>query len=75
MVNSYAAEHELMVREQIASRGVADAAVLAALRKVERHRFVRESYFQSACTDKILADGEPVLNVSKDRLRAGCSGF
>src|SRR4051812_17377960 len=34
------AERYRMVREQVAGKGVADARVLAAMRKVERHRFI-----------------------------------
>jgi protein-L-isoaspartate(D-aspartate) O-methyltransferase len=46
-----------MVREQIAGRGVKDPAVLAALRKVERHRFVPERYVEAAYEDHPLPIG------------------
>jgi len=46
-----------MVREQIESRGVRDAAVLAALREVPRHLFVPESYRRQAYRDGPLPIG------------------
>jgi protein-L-isoaspartate(D-aspartate) O-methyltransferase len=39
-LDDYAAERAAMVEDQIAGRGVKDAAVLAAMRKVPRHEFV-----------------------------------
>lgn len=50
------ARHE-MVRTQVAARGVTDAAVLAALRKVPRHRFVPAELASEAYADKPLAIG------------------
>ena len=47
-----------MVSEQIESRGVNDAAVLAALRTVPRHRFVPESHRHLAYTDGPLPIGQ-----------------
>ena len=38
--DEYKAAREQMVREQIEARGIRDARVLAALRKVPRHLFV-----------------------------------
>ena len=38
--DEYKAGRERMVREQIEARGIRDARVLAALRKVPRHLFV-----------------------------------
>jgi protein-L-isoaspartate(D-aspartate) O-methyltransferase len=46
-----------MVREQIAARGVADAAVLDAMRRVPRHRFVPEMYQAAAYEDHPLPIG------------------
>lgn len=48
---------ERMVREQIESRGVRDPRVLAALRKVERHRFVPEALHHLAYSDQPLPIG------------------
>ena len=49
---------ERMVKTQIENRGVKDPAVLEALRKVERHRFVPESYASRAYSDHPLPIGE-----------------
>ena len=46
-----------MVREQIESRGVTDAQVLAAMRKVPRHEFVPERWIDSAYDDGPLPIG------------------
>jgi protein-L-isoaspartate(D-aspartate) O-methyltransferase len=40
LARDFSAERERMVQEQIATRGVTDARVLAALRKVPRDAFV-----------------------------------
>ena len=48
---------ERMVREQIANRGVRDARVLAAMRKVPRHLFVPEEFQSSAYSDQPLPIG------------------
>jgi len=49
---------EKMVENQIRARGVKDPRVLAALLKVERHRFVPEKYLDSAYSDQPLPIGE-----------------
>lgn len=49
---------EKMVETQIKARGVKDPRVLAALLKVERHRFVSEKYLDSAYSDQPLPIGE-----------------
>jgi protein-L-isoaspartate(D-aspartate) O-methyltransferase len=49
---------ENMVRSQIVARGVKDARVLAALRKVERHRFVPPSIRHLAYHDTPLPIGQ-----------------
>ena len=56
-VDPYIGERAAMVHEQIAGRGVRDSAVLGALSKVERHRFVPERYAQSAYADHPLPIG------------------
>jgi protein-L-isoaspartate(D-aspartate) O-methyltransferase len=47
-----------MVRDQIMLRGVTDSRVLAAMRKVERHRFVPYAYQDEAYHDYPLPIGE-----------------
>ena len=46
-----------MVHEQIESRGITNAAVLAALRKVPRHEFVPASWVERAYADSPLPIG------------------
>jgi protein-L-isoaspartate(D-aspartate) O-methyltransferase len=53
-----AAERQRMVDHQIARRGIRDERVLAAMRKVERHRFVSESQRAAAYGDHPLPVGE-----------------
>jgi protein-L-isoaspartate(D-aspartate) O-methyltransferase len=55
---SPAQARERMVREQIEARGVRDARTLAALRKVERHRFVPPEVASLAYADHPLPIGE-----------------
>jgi protein-L-isoaspartate(D-aspartate) O-methyltransferase len=54
---AYTAERERMVARQIAARGIADAATLAALRAVPRHRFVPEDRRGEAYADHPLPIG------------------
>lgn len=49
---------ERMVTEQIRMRGVSDPAVLAAMRKIPRHLFVREDFRDEAYEDHPLPIGE-----------------
>jgi protein-L-isoaspartate(D-aspartate) O-methyltransferase len=49
---------ERMVAEQIEARGVADPAVLAAMREVPRHLFVEEALASKAYMDNPLPIGE-----------------
>ncbi|MDI7260091.1 MAG: protein-L-isoaspartate(D-aspartate) O-methyltransferase [Thermodesulfobacteriota bacterium] len=49
---------ERMVQTQIKDRGVKDARVLAAMLKVERHRFVPKEYQSRAYSDQPLPIGE-----------------
>ncbi len=46
-----------MLREQIASRGICDPRVLAAMRKVPRHLFVEEALYSQAYEDCPLPIG------------------
>lgn len=48
---------ELMVRNQIESRGVSDERVLAAMRRVERHKFIPGIHVASAYEDHPLPIG------------------
>jgi protein-L-isoaspartate(D-aspartate) O-methyltransferase len=49
---------ERMVEEQLVNRGITDLPVLAAVAKVERHRFVAEALQVRAYDDKPLPIGE-----------------
>jgi len=53
----FAARREAMVRTQIVARGIRQPEVLAALRKVERHRFVPAEYVSEAYNDHPLPIG------------------
>ncbi len=55
---SFEAERERMVLHQVVRRGVRDPRVLAAVRKVERHRFVNESQRSTAYGDHPLPVGQ-----------------
>jgi len=54
----FAKERNRMVEEQVIARGVKDARVLAAMRKVPRHEFVPENFREQACRDGALPIGE-----------------
>jgi len=56
--DNFTLARENMVRQQIEARGVKDARVLAALRKVERHRFVPPSLAHLAYEDSPLPIGQ-----------------
>ena len=53
-----ARERERMVDEQLARRGITDPRVLAAMRRIPRHRFVDEGLAHSAYGDHPLPIGE-----------------
>ena len=53
----YAPDRERMVQRQIAARGITDAATLAAMRSVPRHRFVPEDRRDQAYADHPLPIG------------------
>ncbi len=57
-VDKYQELRERMVETQIARRGIADSAVLAALNAVERHRFVPDRHLGYAYADEPLPIGE-----------------
>jgi len=54
----YARERERMVEEQLIRRGITDARLLAAMRKVPRHLFVEEALRDRAYGDHPLPIGE-----------------
>jgi protein-L-isoaspartate(D-aspartate) O-methyltransferase len=54
---AYEAERKRMVERQIQARGVSDRRVLDALRRVPRHKFVREDLAAQAYDDKPVAIG------------------
>jgi protein-L-isoaspartate(D-aspartate) O-methyltransferase len=55
---TYTAQRNRMVNEQIASRGISDEKVLKAFRKVERHKFVLPQYLPYAYNDSPLPINE-----------------
>ena len=57
-VQRFARERERMVEEQVAARGVADARVLEAMRRVPRHLFVEEALEEQAYGDHPLPIGD-----------------
>lgn len=56
-MSDYAVQRERMVRDLIASRGVKDERVLAAMRKVPRHLFVKDHLRTQAYGDHALPIG------------------
>ncbi|QTA90062.1 protein-L-isoaspartate(D-aspartate) O-methyltransferase [Desulfonema magnum] len=54
----YDRQRDEMVRKQIQARGITDAKVLAAMRKVPRHLFVNEALIDQAYGDYPLPIGE-----------------
>ena len=56
-MSDYAVQRERMVRDLIAARGVKDERVLAAMRKVPRHLFVKEHLRSQAYGDHALPIG------------------
>ena len=57
MNDPYAAQRERMVRDHIAARGITDERVLAALRKVPRHVFVKDHLRTQSYGDHALPIG------------------
>jgi protein-L-isoaspartate(D-aspartate) O-methyltransferase len=56
-MNDFAPQRERMVRDLIAARGVKDERVLAAMRRVHRHLFVRDHLRSQAYGDHALPIG------------------
>jgi protein-L-isoaspartate(D-aspartate) O-methyltransferase len=56
-MSDYAVQRERMVRDLVAARGVQDERVLAALRKIPRHLFVKEHLRSQAYGDHALPIG------------------
>jgi len=56
-VKPFDAQRERMVREQLMPRGITDARVLAACRRVPRHLFVPEASQDEAYADRPVAIG------------------
>ncbi|MCK9375227.1 MAG: protein-L-isoaspartate(D-aspartate) O-methyltransferase [Syntrophobacterales bacterium] len=56
--DNYTVERRLMVDRQIAARGVSDPRVLAAMKKVPRHRFIPSHLWDQAYGDYPLPIGE-----------------
>ncbi len=56
--DNYTVERQLMVDRQIAVRGVSDRRVLAAMKKVPRHRFIPSHLWDQAYGDYPLPIGE-----------------
>jgi len=54
---AYADDRHAMVRDQIAARGIVDEAVLTAMRRVPRHRFVPDHLARYAYSDRPLPIG------------------
>jgi len=57
MTDTMAVRRDKMVDEQIVARGVTDAVVLAAMRKVERHLFIPTELQSAAYSDEPLPIG------------------
>jgi protein-L-isoaspartate(D-aspartate) O-methyltransferase len=57
-IAGFDAAREAMVRDQIAARGVTDSAVLGAMRRVPRHKFVPALLLPLAYNDQPLPIGE-----------------
>ena len=53
--DSYSAERQRMVREQLAARDITDPRVLDVMRAVPRHRFVPPAWVAQAYADRALA--------------------
>ena len=58
MIPDWTRERQRMVEEQLRGRGITDERVLAAMRRVPRHRFVQEALRERAYGDHPLPIGE-----------------
>jgi protein-L-isoaspartate(D-aspartate) O-methyltransferase len=54
----HARDRQRMVSDQLVRRGIADERVLAAMRRVPRHRFVEEAFRERAYGDHALPIGQ-----------------
>ena len=70
-MSDYAVQRERMVRELIAARGVQDERVLAAMRKVPRHLFVKDHMRSRAYGDHALPIGARVRIFAEPRPHQG----
>lgn len=57
LAQNYEREREAMVRDQIQARGIRNAAVLEAIRRIPRHRFVPPGLESVAYADRALPIG------------------
>ena len=55
---NFARTRSKMVEEQVVARGIKEARVIAAMRKVPRHLFVEEALQNQAYSDRPLPIGE-----------------
>src|SRR5258708_24046171 len=58
IAQDFQAQREIMVREQISQRGISDKRILAAMKKVERHKFVPLTIRDQAYDDRAQPIGE-----------------
>jgi protein-L-isoaspartate(D-aspartate) O-methyltransferase len=58
MAVSFTRARERMIEDQLIARGIDDVRVLAAMAKIERHRFVEEALASRAYDDRPLPIGE-----------------
>jgi protein-L-isoaspartate(D-aspartate) O-methyltransferase len=57
LLQDYSALREAMVKTQVEARGIQDSAILTAMRKVPRHKFVPANYVDYAYDDTPLPIG------------------
>ena len=76
-MTDFAAERERMVREQIAGRGVTDAAVLDAMRVVPRELFValEDAAFAHADTPLPIGEGQTISQPYMVAVMAAAAGI
>ena len=58
VTDEYYRQRKLMVEYQLVARGIKDSLVLAAMEKVERHKFVQNEYLSYAYEDQPIPIGE-----------------
>lgn len=62
--DEFNAKRRLMVEEQLKKRGIKDPALLAAMGKVPRHRFLSEEHWDKAYDDQAIMIG-PAQSISQ----------